>query len=84
MASETHFERLGVLVRGAFAPPPGRARIALALAAGATVHFVFALAVVVMIWAMFFGMSRSFGEVPLPYALVTNAFLERRPENLNR
>lgn len=74
-ASENHVQRLHTLIRGALAPPPGKTRIALALAAGLAVHLVFALAVAAMIWAMFFGMSRSFGQVPWPYAFITNIFL---------
>lgn len=75
MASQTHFKRLETLVRGAFAPPPGRRRIALALTFGVAVHLIFAAAVVAMILAMYFGMSRSFGSVPYPYAIIANAFL---------
>ncbi|MEP3843735.1 MAG: isoprenylcysteine carboxylmethyltransferase family protein [Paracoccaceae bacterium] len=56
-------------------PPPGRARIATALAYGVACHVLFALAVLSMIVAMFFGMSMSFGRVPEPYAMLTNAAL---------
>jgi len=56
-------------------PPSGKARIALALAYGAVCHLIFALAVVSMIVAMFFGMSMSFGRVPEPYAVLANAAL---------
>ena len=75
MTSGTHFQRLETLVRGALAPPPGGARIALALTFGMVVHLVFALAVAAMILAMYFGMSRSLGTTPWPYATVANAFL---------
>lgn len=75
MPPETHFQRLETLVRGALAPPPGVGRIALALIFGVSVHLVFAVAVAAMILAMYFGMSRSLGNVPWPYATVTNAFL---------
>lgn len=75
MASETHFQRLETLVRGALAPPPGRGRIALALTFGVAVHLVFAAAVAAMIFAMYFGMSRSIGSVAWPYASMANAFL---------
>ncbi len=47
----------------------------LALGLGALCHLVFAVAVLAMIWAMFFGMSRSFGAVPWPWALLTNLLL---------
>ncbi|MGR3712809.1 MAG: isoprenylcysteine carboxylmethyltransferase family protein, partial [Shimia sp.] len=75
MASETHFQRLETLARGALAPPPGAGRIALALTFGVAVHLVFAVAVGAMILAMYFGMSRSLGSVPWPHAIVTNAVL---------
>lgn len=70
-----HFDRLSTLVRGALTPPPGRARIALALAMGALCHGIFALAGLAMVTAMFFGMSRSFGQVEWPWALLANAAL---------
>jgi protein-S-isoprenylcysteine O-methyltransferase Ste14 len=56
-------------------PPPGRVRIAIALAYGVVCHALFALAVLAMIVAMFFGMSMSLGRVPAPYALIANAAL---------
>ncbi|MBR1090155.1 isoprenylcysteine carboxylmethyltransferase family protein [Bradyrhizobium manausense] len=67
--------RLVALVAGALRPPPGPGRIMLALACGITVHLVFAAAVFAMIAAMFFGMSRSLGTVPWPWAALTNALL---------
>ena len=72
---DSHFERLAALVHGALTPPPGRGRIVLALAFGAAVHLVFAAAVLAMILAMYFGMSRSLGALPWPYALLANAIL---------
>jgi protein-S-isoprenylcysteine O-methyltransferase Ste14 len=63
------------LMRSAVRPPPGPGRIALALIAGALCHIIFAIAVLSMIGAMFFGMSRSFGQVPWPWALIANAAL---------
>lgn len=75
MASEAYPQRLEILVRGALAPPPGAGRIALALTYGVAVHLIFAVAVVAMILAMYFGMSRSLGNVPWPYAIVANAVL---------
>ncbi len=56
-------------------PPPGPTRIATALAYGVACHLLFALAVLSMIVAMFFGMSMSFGRVPEPYAMLANAVL---------
>lgn len=56
-------------------PPPGRARITTALAYGAVCHLLFALAVLSMVAAMFFGMSMSLGQVPEPYAVLANAAL---------
>ncbi len=47
----------------------------LALGFGLAVHVVFAAAVLAMIGAMFFGMSRSLGTVPWPWAALTNALL---------
>lgn len=75
MSSETHFKRLDTLVRGALAPPPGGGRIALALTFGVAMHAAFVAAVVAMILAMYFGMSRSFGSVSWPFAIVANALL---------
>jgi methanethiol S-methyltransferase len=70
-----HFQRLQTLIFGALSPPPGRARIVLALCMGVLCHSVFALAVLAMIAAMFFGMSESLGRVVWPWALLANAFL---------
>ncbi len=67
--------RLHDLVKGAFSPPPGRARIGLALAMGAACHIMFAAAVLSMIWAMFFGLSRGLGTVPWPWAGFANSAL---------
>jgi protein-S-isoprenylcysteine O-methyltransferase Ste14 len=74
-AEASPFDRLRALVLGALRPPPGRRRIALALAYGALCHAVFAIAVLAMIVAMFFGMSESFGQVPDPWRVPANAFL---------
>ena len=71
----THFRRLYRLVLGNFSPPPGRWRIATALLFGIVCHAVFAVAVLAMIVAMFFGMSESFGNVPQPWAWVANIAL---------
>jgi protein-S-isoprenylcysteine O-methyltransferase Ste14 len=70
-----HIARLTRLILGAFRPPKGRGRIIIALTFGAVVHAIFAVAVLSMIAAMFFGMSRSLGAVPWPYAALANAAL---------
>ncbi len=72
---DTHIARLTALVSGALHPPPGRLRILLALSFGLMVHTLFAAAVGAMTIAMFFGMSRSVGAIPWPYATLTNAAL---------
>jgi protein-S-isoprenylcysteine O-methyltransferase Ste14 len=63
------------LIHHALQPPPGARRIVLALTAGALVHSIFAVAVLSMIVAMYFGMSRSFGSVPSPWSWLANAAL---------
>ncbi len=60
------------LVLGLFSPPPGRARIALGWAYGLVCHVIFASAVLAMVCAMFFGMSRSLGSVPQPWSWLAN------------
>lgn len=75
MTTKDHIERLWTLVQGVFTPEPGVGRIALALSFGLVVHVIFAAAVLAMIVAMFFGMSKSFGTVPYPYAIAVNALL---------
>ena len=71
----TAFERLRALALGALRPPPGRRRIALALAFGAVVHLLFAAAVLSMIVFMYQGMTASLGRVPWPWAGPANAAL---------
>jgi len=63
------------LLQAFLRPPPGAGRRALALTMGLLCHAVFAVAVLAMIGAMFFGMSESFGRVPWPWAWLTNALL---------
>lgn len=63
------------LIRAALRPPAGAGRIVLALGFGALCHLVFAMAVLAMIVAMFFGMSESLGRVPWPWAGLMNAAL---------
>ncbi|SHH01676.1 methyltransferase family protein [Marivita hallyeonensis] len=73
--SDPRIARLITLVIAALRPPAGRRRIALALFMGVLCHAVFAVGVLAMMWAMFFGMSESFGSVPWPWAFVANALL---------
>jgi methanethiol S-methyltransferase len=73
--SPDHLARLSRLVGGAMSPPPGRSRIALALAMGLACTAIFGLAGLAMVSAMFFGMSASFGAVPWPWAALVNAAL---------
>jgi methanethiol S-methyltransferase len=75
MIHDPRIARLVSLVRAALHPPPGRGRIALALSMGALCHAVFAAGVLAMIWAMFHGMSQSFGTLPWPWAALGNAAL---------
>lgn len=75
MMSDPRIARLMILVTGALRPPPGFARIALALALGVLCHSLFMAAVLAMMTAMFFGMSESFGAVPWPWSLFANAVL---------
>jgi protein-S-isoprenylcysteine O-methyltransferase Ste14 len=63
------------LIHGALRPPSGMGRIVLALGMGVLCHAVFAIAVLAMIVAMFFGMTESLGHVPWPWAALTNALL---------
>lgn len=50
-------------------------RLAIAIFYGLLCHSLFILGVGAMIFAMFFGMSRSFGHLPAPWSFVANAFL---------
>lgn len=72
---DRHFERLVRLVRGDFEPAPGTGRIILAICFGFLMHTIFAAAVLAMVVAMFFGMSKSLGAVPWPTAAFANATL---------
>ncbi|PTX56604.1 hypothetical protein C8N43_1264 [Litoreibacter ponti] len=67
--------RLRRLISAALTPPPGAGRITLALLAGVVCQGLFALAVLSMVVAMFFGMSKSFGAVPYPWAILANVVL---------
>lgn len=72
---DPRIKRLITLIRAALTPPPGKGRIALALLMGALCHLIFAVAVLSMMIAMFFGLSESFGTVPWPWAALANAAL---------
>ena len=72
---QTPLNRLIVLIVGLLKMPPGAKRISVAFAYGFICHSVFALAVCAMIFAMFFGMSESFGRVPKPWSYFTNGLL---------
>ena len=69
------FARVLRLALGVLDPPPGRGRIVLAVAYGLICHAVFAVAVLAMIVAMFFGLSESLGRVPAPWHWLANAAL---------
>ena len=74
-AMKDKLARLIDLAKGALTPPPGPGRIALAWTYGLACHAIFALAVLAMILAMYWGMSRSLGTVPYPWAILANAAL---------
>ena len=67
--------RLLRLALGLLKLPSGRRRIVIAFAYGLACHLAFAMAVIAMIAAMFFGMSKSFGRVPEPWSYIANAAL---------
>ncbi|UMA65877.1 isoprenylcysteine carboxylmethyltransferase family protein [Roseivivax marinus] len=67
--------RLIELMIGNFSAPPGRTRIAVALAYGALCHLVFAAAILAMVWTLWNGMMTGLGAVPFPYAILVNAAL---------
>lgn len=72
---DPRFARLVTLGLAALRPPAGTGRILLAIGMGAVCHIAFALGVIAMIAAMFFGMSESLGTVPWPWAALANAAL---------
>lgn len=75
MTGDPRIARLLALVRAALNPPPGPGRIAVALMTGLLCHILFAAAVFAMIAAMYFGLSKSLGTVPWPWALLANMAL---------
>ena len=64
MIKDPRITRLFDLIKAAVNPPPGAARITLALVLGLVCHATFAIAIMAMIAAMFLGLSESFGTVP--------------------
>jgi len=75
MIADPRIARLIALIRAAMRPPPGGGRIVLAVVFGMICHTLFAVAVLTMIVAMYFGMSKSLGRVPWPWAALANAAL---------
>ncbi len=75
MWSDPRIAGLLHLILAALRAPPGKGRIALALALGVLTHLAFAAGVLAMVIAMFYGMSESFGRVPRPWAWLVNALL---------
>ena len=75
MITDPRIARLITLIRATLSPPQGAGRIVLALGFGILCHALFAMAVLSMIVAMFFGLSQSFGRVPWPWALLANVAL---------
>jgi protein-S-isoprenylcysteine O-methyltransferase Ste14 len=75
MIRDPRITRLFDLIKAAINPPPGAARVSLALTMGLTCHVTFAIAIMAMIGAMFFGLSESFGTVAWPWAALANFLL---------
>lgn len=75
MTRDPRITRLQDLGRDALAPPPGRGRILLALGAGVLCHVIFAAAILSMIYAMYFGLTRSLGSLSYPVAIAANLAL---------
>lgn len=75
MSSDPRIYRSITLIRAALSPPVGLARVGLAVIFGIVCHSLFAVAVLSMVIAMFYGMSESLGRVSWPWAFFTNAAL---------
>ena len=75
MSQDNRVQRLIELAGSAFAAPPGRRRIVIALCFGAICHLLFAVAIASMIYSMFYGLTTGVGQVPYPWALLANLFL---------
>lgn len=73
--ADPRIARLITLIRAALRPPAGLGRIGLALGLGALCHMLFAAGVLAMVVAMFFGLSKSLGTLPWPWAALANAAL---------
>ena len=72
---QTPFKRFLILAIGTLRPPSGGARITIAMLYGTLCHVIFTLSVLAMVGAMFFGMSESFGRVPMPWSILVNILL---------
>lgn len=75
LSSTGPLKRLTSLALGTFRAPAGSGRVLLAVSYGIICHVTFALAVLAMIAAMFYGMSASFGTVAAPWSFAANALL---------
>jgi protein-S-isoprenylcysteine O-methyltransferase Ste14 len=75
MIKDPRIAQLLALIKAAINPPPGAARITLALIMGLICHATFAIAIMAMISSMFFGLSESFGTVAWPWAGFVNFLL---------
>ena len=75
MTTDPRVGRLLTLISAASRPPPGIGRIVLALGMGVLCHTLFAAAVLAMVVAMFFGLSRSLGTASGLWAVGANAAL---------
>ena len=75
MSHDNRIERLIELAHNAVAAPPGRRRIITALVYGAICHAVFATAIASMIYSMFYGLTKGWGQVPYPWAVLANLLL---------
>ena len=73
--SHTRLTRLLELAIGSLTPPPGKCRIIVAVSYGFICHLMFLLAVLSVMTAIFFGMSKSFGGLPPPWNLAANLAL---------
>ena len=75
MWTDPRIAGITALIIAALRPPEGLGRIVMALCCGAICHVAFAAAVMTMIVAMFFGLSKGLGSVPWPWAALTNLVL---------
>jgi protein-S-isoprenylcysteine O-methyltransferase Ste14 len=75
MTSDPRIVGLARLLQAVRRAPRGAGRIVLAVVMGLLCHLVFAVAVLSMMGTMFYGMSKSIGQVPWPWALLANALL---------